>query len=123
MTGAVVAVGADPTSLENQYGAASTDRIVWVADDPDLVFEMQEDSVGGAIAETAVSNNIQLVSGTGSTITGYSGWEIDSNTSASTATPQLRLLRLAHRADNEVGNQAKWEVMINFHSLTNTTGL
>ena len=122
ITGCVVAFGANPSNLENQYRLASTDRIVWVADDPDLVFEMQEDSVGGALAETAVGSNVQLIAGTGSTITGLSGWEIDSNTTATTATHQLRLERLVRREDNEVGNQANWEVSINFHTMTRTLG-
>ena len=42
----------DPTILHKQ--ATTTDRIGLVADGPDLVFEIQEDSVGGAIAVTQV---------------------------------------------------------------------
>lgn len=124
ITGVIIAVEASPDSgLKNVYRPASTEAIVWVADDPDLVFEAQEDSDGGALAATDVGQNVDLVSGSGSTVTGYSGWELDSSTAGTGSTIQMRLERLVNRLDNEIGNQAKWEVSILQHSRTNKTGV
>lgn len=124
ITGIVVAVGPSPDNgLTKQYRAASTAEVVWVADDPDLVFEVQEDSVGSTLAATDVANNADLVSGSGSTITGLSGWELDSNTAGTGNTKQMRIERLVNRVDNEIGAQAKWEVSIVQHSLRNSTGV
>lgn len=106
------------------YRVASTDRYVWVADDPDLVFEIQEDGVGGALAATNVGQNVDLVSGSGSTITGLSGFQADSSTAETTNTLQLRILGFSQKINNEVGNaNAKIEVAINLHALRNPTGI
>lgn len=124
LTGVIVAVGASPSSgLENKHRAASTEAVVWVADDPDLVFEAQEDSVGSTLAATDVARNVNLVAGTGSTITGLSAWEIDSSSAGTGTTLQCRIERLANRVDNEIGAQAKWEVSILQHSMRNKTGV
>lgn len=123
MLGPVVSVESE-TRDSLTYRAASTARYVWVADDPDLVFEIQEDGVGGALAATNVGQNIDLVSGTGSTITGLSGFQADSSTAATTNTLQLRILGFSQKIDNEVGNaNAKMLVSINLHSLRNLTGI
>jgi hypothetical protein len=116
-----VIVGFMPVTRESEvYGVASTDRVAMVADDPDLVFEAQGDD---ALAVTGVGANANLVfTHSGSTITGKSGVEIDSSTSAVGATLQCRVLRFANRTDNEAAAAAnKVEVMINLH--TETTGV
>ena len=106
------------------YHLASTAGYVLVADDPDLMFEIQEDGVGGAMPVGASSRNVDLIAGTGSTASGYSGFLADSSTLATTATLQLRIYRPAERPDNEPGNTlAKWLVSINLHSVRNTTGI
>lgn len=106
------------------YRAASTARYVWVADDPDLQFEIQEDGVGGALAAANVGQNVDLVAGTGSTVTGLSGFQADSSTAATTNTLQLRIMGFSRRIDNEVGNaNAKMLVSINLHTLRNLTGI
>lgn len=107
------------------YHPASTAQYILVADDPDLIFEAQEDSVGGSIAmATAGTKNVDLVAGAGSTITGYSGWMLDSSTIATTNTLQMRLLRGVHRTDNEMAaSYARWLCKINLHSLRNATGV
>jgi hypothetical protein len=68
----------DPTVTRTQdlgvHRAASVAAYALVADDPDLLFEIQEDGVGGAMGVAAGSRNADLVSGTGSAFTGYSGW-------------------------------------------------
>ncbi len=93
---------------------------VMVADDPMLVFEAQEDGVGGTIATTSVGLNVSPIAGTNN---GYvSGWLIDSSTVGTGATLQLKLLRLARRSNNATGSNAKWEVKINSHCFGTGTG-
>lgn len=129
MLGPVVAVdpveGAGAGGRDSTvYRAASTERYVWVADDPDLVFEIQEDAVGGALAVADVGLNADWIAGTGSAITGLSGAMLDTSTKATTATLQLRILGFSQRVDNEVGvANAKVRVSINLHSLRNVTGV
>ena len=124
-----VVSGGDPVVAVQRdtlvYHPVSTAQYILVADDPDLIFEAQEDSVGGAITvATAGTKNIDLIAGTGSTVTGYSGWMLDSSTIQTTNTLQMRILRAVNRTDNEPGSAyAKWLCKINLHSLRNLTGI
>jgi hypothetical protein len=108
------------------YRLASTLAYVMVADDPDLLFEIQEDSVGGSMAVGAASRNVDLVAGTGNTNSGYSGFMADSSTLAVTATLQLRIYRPVERADNAISASdtlGKWLVYINLHTARQALGI
>lgn len=120
--GVVVGFRPDPTNLGLQYRTASTNRYVYVADAPDLIFEIQEDSVGGALAATDIGNNVDIVVGSGSTTSGLSGMEADTSTK-NTTSQQLRIVGLVQRPDNEIGTNAKILVMINEHERKTTTGV
>lgn len=104
------------------YRAASTERYVWVADDPALLFSCQEDSVGGALAAADVGNNCDLVIGSGSTFTGLSGVQIDSSTKATT-TAQVRIVELQQTPNNAIGANAVWLVRIVEHQNATATGV
>lgn len=121
ITGVVVGVVPSP-SLETQYRPASTAAYVLVCDDPNQVYEIQEDADGGALAAADVGLNADLIAGSGSTVTGRSGFELDSSTKATTATLQLRILGFAQRADNEIGANAKVLVRINLPTETGAAG-
>lgn len=98
------------------YRAASTERYLWVATDPDILFEVQEDSAGGALAAANVGQNVELTGySSGSNTTGLSAIELDSSTAATTATHDVQLIRLVRRADNEIGTNARWLVKLNNH--------
>lgn len=106
------------------YRAASTERYVYVADDPNLLFEVQEDSVGGALAVTAVGNTADLIGFTaGSAITGLSTIEIDSSTATATGngTEDVLIVRLSRRPDNAIGANADWLVRLNNHQFVDGT--
>ena len=121
-----VIVGFEPldTDLSKAYNPASTERLVRVADDPDLVFEIQEDSGGTALAATSVGLNADLVyTHSGSTYTSQSGAELDRSTATTTNTLQLKILGLSNRIDNAIGDSAIWDVMINLHTQRYLTGL
>ena len=112
---------ANPDSLGNRYLAASTAGTVLIADDPDIVFEVQEDIGGTTLAAIDAGANADVLATAGSTTTGRSAHEIDRSTIATTAA-QLRLIRLVPREDNAIGDYAKWEVLINEHLYRTTTG-
>lgn len=106
------------------YRQASIANYGFVCDDPNQLYVIQEDSVGGALAAaSAAMENADLVAGVGSTVTGFSGWMLDSSTAATTNTLQLRILGLLRGPDNVIGNYAKWVVRLNLPSLWSTTGI
>lgn len=123
IVGVVVAVV--PTTADSTiYRANSTERYLMVADDPNLVFEVQEDSVGGALAATAAGATAQLIGFTsGSSTTGLSAVEIDSSNLSETSDTDddVRIIRLAQRPDNAVGTNAVWEVRLNNHQYINAS--
>lgn len=112
VTGVVVGVKNSP-SQTTMHRPASTAMYVYVADDPNLLFEIQEDAVGGALASTNVGQNIDLIAGSGNTTTGLSGFQADSSTAATTNTLQLRIEGFVRRADNAIGANAKILVRLN----------
>ncbi len=106
------------------YLPASTAAYVYVADDPNLLWWAQEDSVGGAMVSGASGRNVDLVAGSGSTVTSFSGWMLDSSTLNTTATLQMRILQALQETDNTVAvAYAKWLCKINLHTMNNTTGI
>ena len=113
--GVVVGFLPDSTNLTLKYRTASTDRIALVADDPDLLFEIQEVTGGTALTKDAVGLNANVVVGSGNTATGLSGMELDNGTEASDAALNLTIVGLAKRPDNAIGEHAKWLVKINDH--------
>jgi len=119
-----VVVGFEPNSTLNAvgYGAASTAFYVLVCDDPNVLYEIQEDSVGGALAATSVGLNADLIAAAGNTSTRQSSFMLDSSTAAVTATLQLRVIGLEQRGDNEIGTNAKWLVAINLPTETGAAG-
>jgi hypothetical protein len=126
--GAVVGVGgtvyggpmADPTNLNTTVVPATKLRAyyVMVADDPNIVFEIQESITSATpLTTAAVTKNANLLSGTNS---GYmSGWQFNNNTTGTGATLQLHLFGLVQRPDNAFGAYAKWLCTINTHALAN----
>lgn len=107
--------------LGARYLAATTAGTVYVVDDPDMIFEVQEDDDGTALAATDRGANCDVLATAGSTVTSRSAHEIDRSTVVATIA-QLRLLELAPREDNAIGDFAKWRVMINEHEYKSTVG-
>lgn len=103
------------------YRAASTERYVLVADDPNLLFEVQEDAGGAALAITAVGNSADLTGFTsGSTVTGFSAIEVDSSTATASGdgTEDVVIMGFSQKQGNEVGvANAKVLVRLNNHFM------
>lgn len=121
ITGTVVGIVPSPT-ITTKYRPASTAAYVLVADDPNLLFECQEDAVGGALAAADVGLNADMIAGSGSTVTGLSGFQLDTSTKATTATLQWRIEGFVPRVDNEIGANAKVLVRINLPTTTGAAG-
>lgn len=105
LLGVVVGFLPDPSSpYTSHYRAASTLRTVLVCDDPDAIYEVQEDADGGAVSAANVgeSLNIDIIVAAGSTVTGLSGTMADSNTVAATA-EDLKIIGVKRDA---IGNAA-----------------
>jgi hypothetical protein len=122
LRGVVVGFLPNQSDLSVRHRVASTNRIALVADGPDVVFEIQEDSDGGALAVTDIGENADIVVGTGSSTTGQSAMELDSSTHT-TGSANLRILGLVKKVDNGIGTNAKFLVVINEHELKSTSGV
>lgn len=105
------------------YLPVSTAAYIYVVDDPFVLFKAQEDSVGGAMVSGVVGQNVDLIAGSGSTVTSFSGWQLDSSTVQTTATLQMRIMQMLQEVDNAVGVNAKWLVKFNLHRMLNLTGV
>ena len=111
-----------PDTPNRTYRPASTAMYCLVVDDPNVIFEIQEDSVGGALAAVDVGLSADIVVGSGSTANGKSGMELDSSTKVTTAAT-CKILRLIDRESNDLGDNAKWEVLIAEHEMKLATGV
>lgn len=115
-----VIVGVQPDSQDSlRYRAASTLRLVYVADDPDLIFEIQEGSSGTALTANDAGLNVDFVVASGNTTTGLSGTQINNATEATTNTLDLHLVGPVAREDNAIGYSCKWLVTFNRHQFRN----
>lgn len=101
------------------YGLASTERVAMVCDVPNMVYEIQDDG-GGALTYTTVGLDAVLIAGTGSTVTGLSGYMMDGGTTtapAANAAYQLKILRAVNGVQNDgTSDYAVWEVLLNIPS-------
>jgi hypothetical protein len=116
-TGVIVGFSPLPTGLDKNYNPASTERVAFVADDPDLVFEIQAD--GAVPAASMGLNAIFIYTHSGSTTTGRSGAELDTTGTApaADASYQMRILRAVNREDNDTTlTHAKVLVVLNNHT-------
>jgi len=110
----------DADTPTRTYRPASTAMYVLVVDDPFVIFEIQEDSVGNSITAAMVGLSTDIVVGSGNTTTGKSGMELDSSDTA-TGAGQCKLLNIARRENNALGDNCSWEVLIVEHEMLSAT--
>lgn len=123
--GAIVTVTRDQAI----YHPASTAQYVAVCEDPNMLYMVQDDaSTQNSFAPTVwAGKNANLVSGTGSTTTGYSGWQLAASTVATTNTLDVKIIRPLQQGDNTIGTttntsmNAKWLVKLNNSRFANQT--
>jgi len=121
VVGVVIAVdpdngaGADGRDSD-LYRASGTERYVWVADDPNVLFSVQDDA-SATLAATNVGNSADLTGFTsGSTTTGLSSIEISATTATTGAGDEdVLIMGLMDTPDNEIGDNANWLVRLLNH--------
>ena len=93
---------------------------VMVADSPDQLFVAQEDSDSNAITLTEGGQNANIVTASaGSSVTGISKQEINSNTAAATAALNVKLVR-PHPLDTPTEDYCRYVVQLNEHYYGDT---
>lgn len=106
----------DPSCLGSTVvpAAKTKDYYILVADDPNIIFEVQEIGTGTPLAAADTGLNANLVAAANS---GYlSGWVLTNTTEATTNTLDVKLLGLSQRnPNNAFGAYAIWNVLINNH--------
>ena len=116
----------------NQAGHldGNTDAYCLIADDPNQVFMIQEDTGGSALTESSIGNTLNMVprSSSGNTTTGVSTFEADRSTVAGDTGGQLSIIGLVDFMNedgsaNDFGNYGKLLVRINHHRLANQPGV
>tara|TARA_R110000868_G_scaffold13014_1_gene61241 strand:- start:4349 stop:4957 length:609 start_codon:yes stop_codon:yes gene_type:complete len=122
-TKGLIANVVNPNISYRPAAAQTTDWFAMVVDDPNVLFEVQEESNGTQLAATDIGLNTISKVGTGN---GYvSGWMIPSTTGAAAgtgATLQIRLMGLKQVYDNVFGAYAKHLIKFNVHELGTGTG-
>jgi hypothetical protein len=101
--GVVVAILAQ-TRDTLTYRAASTQAVVLVEDDPNALFEIRQVAGGTPLTANDVGLNANIVVGSGSTYTGFSGMALDNTTEATTNTLDVKIMEIVNRADNDPGS-------------------
>lgn len=107
------------------YRRASTDRYLLVADDPNLIYEVQY--AGTSVAAATITANVmlngQFTLTAGNTASGSSGMQLDSAGLATTATLPLKIVGFPNRPDNIPGDTYfSYYVKLNSASLATGTG-
>jgi hypothetical protein len=121
-----VSLQATTLDLTRRSLPVSTEGYLLVADDPNILFEVEEgvtgSGAGTALTQAAIGNNANFVIIAGASTVGDSGTLLDNSTEATTATLNLKIMSLAQREDNAFGSRAKWIVKINNHQYGSHTG-
>lgn len=108
----VDSVGNQVFSKHWPASTTATDIRALVYDDPNIVFEVQCDT----LAEADVGQLVDLNVGTGSATTGLSGAYADVGAGTATTGKTFKILRLVPRANNAYGAYAKAEVIAVEHA-------
>ncbi len=110
----VALIPTDSATSDKKYRPASEALygLAVVTGVKDAIFEIQEDSVGGALTADDCGKMCDLIVAAGDVYTGKSGMEIDSST-AGTTNGQVTLIAPVKRPGNAIGINCIWQVQIN----------
>ena len=90
----------DLTKISRPSGAQTVNYYAAVVDDPDVVFEVQEDTAGTPGVAAQMTKNANLSFGAPAAGVFVSGAMVNSSTYAVTATLNVKILQAVQRADN-----------------------
>jgi len=110
--GVIVSFDPLPAALDKVYNPASTERYANVCMDPYVIYQVRDDGAGTP-SKVYPGQNAEMTHGAGSTTTGLSGSILDTSTPTTTVTFPLHIVGLAEQEDNELGDYAVWEVLLN----------
>lgn len=107
------------TADQNVYLPANTGGYFLMCDDPFALFEIQGSTTD---AVTDIGATASLVSGSGSTALGVSGWQLDGTTIGTGTQLTIQGVRQSDRNDLTASNPVML-VTINLHQSLHTTGV
>lgn len=118
----LVGVGLD-LSLQYIPATKARDYYVMVADDPAILYELQDDGLA-TLAPSSANKNASFTVTNPTSPQQNSSTVLNTSSVATTAGLNLRIMGLVQRADNAFGINAKWLVKFNQHELMgNTAGV
>lgn len=121
IVGVVVGI-VSPTFDSTVYREGGSTTAVMIADDPNLLFAIQENNSGTALTVNDLALNINFVVNAGSTVTGYSGTTLNNGTEDTTNTLDLKIFGFNSNPINNIGEVAgTYLVRINRHLFVNQT--
>ena len=123
ITGVVVSIDPILTDLTKTYIPANTGGYVNVCVDTDVVYIIQDDA-SATMDGADIGANALIVSGTGSAVTGLSGWELDATEAqAGDASYNCLVLGVHNVEGNALGINCIWEVLLNtLYNFDNVLG-
>lgn len=122
-----VCIGVLQTTRDSTiYAPASTGIAVFVCDDPNALFWVQDGNSGTPLTANDIGLNVNVTVGTVNTTTGFSGLTLDNTSEATTNTLDLKIIGQYQSVDNDLGSAVgtgalagKWIVRINRHRFAN----
>ncbi len=99
-------------TAETVYRVAETERYCQVCLAEGIVFRIRGDGSGTPVKQWQ-GLNAGMVAGTSSTVTGLSGNKLDESTPSANQSQPLVILHVSDVEDNELGDYAQWDVIIN----------
>ena len=113
-----VVVGVEPVTAESlAHRAASTQRLLWVCDDVDVLYEVQ---ATGTLTGEMIGNNAQMIfTDSGSTFYNRSGLELDTGNVVTSTAGELKIHRMVPKANSDLSlANSVALVSINNHELS-----
>lgn len=122
-----VCIGVDLVTRDSPvYAAASTQVVISVAVDPNLLCLVYDNSTGTPLTANDIGLNCDILVNQGSTITGYSGMVLNNATEAGTNTLDVKIMGQVLSPDNDLGSavgtgaaSGQWLVKLNRTRLSN----
>jgi hypothetical protein len=123
-TGSDLIVGVAATYVATPASGVTTPPDVWVYDDPDQLFVIQDDGAGATPAQASLGATYPLVLGSPNTTTGQSIQELDISAPGAAATDPLLAVDFLTGPAMEIGANANMIVRLNRHLYkTGATGV
>lgn len=110
-------------TIQNIPATKTKNYYILVADDPNLLFELQDDGLA-ALTATSCNKNASYTVANPTAPQQNSASVLSTASVATTSTLPLKIVGLAQKPDNAFGINAKWLVRFNTHELIgNTAGV